>query len=160
MDALLIVLGMAMTYIYQRYRARVYKRTVRPLSYFVDMLSVAVKATDDNFSDPPVVKLTSLSNRKRLPHCMVNQSMVELVNIKKLPDGYTGQFFEYLMHDGRGSAPLWLDRLTLLPTTSAARVTLDVASTDRAQIIKFNPKLIRADLLATTINYYLGLLEK
>lgn len=160
MDALLIVFGMTIMYAYQRYRERVYKRKVRPLGYFSDVLTVSVKAVDDNPEVFQVVRLTSPANRERLPYQMVNQTMVELVNTRKLPDGYMGQFFEHLMPEGMGSAPLWLDRVTLVPTTTSIKVSLDVASTDRAHLIKYNPKLIKGDQLASTLNYYFGLLEK
>ena len=161
MDALLlIVFGMTMAYAYQRYRERVYKRKVRPLGYFSDVLGLAAKAMDEHIATQPFVRITSPENRGRLSHGMVNQTMVEIVNVRKLPAGYVGQFFEHLTPDSRGSAPLWLDRVTLMPTTLAVRVSLDVASTDRAHIIKFNPKLIKADLLASTMNYYFGLLER
>lgn len=160
MDALLIVFGMTMMYIYQRYRERVYKRKVRPLTYFTDMLTIAVHATEEHIATQPFIRITSPENRERPSFGNVNQTLVEIVNVKKLPDGYVGQFFEHLTPESRGSAPLWLDRLTLLPTAQTVKVALDVASTDRAHIVKFNPKLMRADLLASTINYYFGLLEK
>lgn len=160
MDALLIVFGMTMMYIYQRYRERVYKRKVRPLTYFTDILTMALRATDEHIATQPFVRITSPENRERQSFENVNQTLVEIVNVKKLPPGYVGQFFEHLTPETMGDAPLWLDRLTLLPTAQTVRVSMDVASTDRAHLLKFNPKLIRADLLASTINYYFGLLEK
>ena len=160
MDVLLIVLGMTLQYCYQRYRERVYKRKVRPLEYFSNTLAAAVVAMDEHIAPMVTVRLTRPENRNRLTYQTVNQTLVEIVNVKKLPPGYVGQFFEHLMLDGRGSAPLWIDRVTLLPTTSSVRATLDVATTDRSHIIKFNPKLIRADLLAAVLNFYFGILEK
>lgn len=155
------LLSLAMMYIYHRYKERVYKRKVRPLSYFREISDATLAAIESKINQQPVIKITGSEFRGEVAaHVIVNQTLVEIVNPSRLPKGYLGQWREHLFEGSAGNAPLWLDRVTLAVVTTSVEVAIQHTSTDRHLILHFNPNQIRGDLLGSYLNIFLGALDK
>lgn len=155
------VLGSAIMYTYTRYKDRVYKRTTRPLSYFRTVSDLALDALDKRIKPQGIVRITAPEWRGDInSHVMVNQTLVEIVNPSKLPNGYLGQFMEHLNKDSAGNAPIWIDRVTLAAVSTSIEVAVQHTTTDRCIILHFNPNRLSGDMLASYLNIFLGSLAK
>lgn len=155
-----VLLGTGISYCYHRYKERVYKRNTRPLSYFRECSDATLNAMEKVLRTQPVVRITSPELRRvTKSHVTVNQTLVEIVNPSKLPPEYLGQFMEHLHIGPQGSAPIWIDRVTLAAVSTAIEVAVQHTTTDRCIILHFNPNRIKGDMLGSYLNIFLGALK-
>ena len=146
--------GIILTGVFLKY-LKLKKDYCLPYGTILTCSDMALKATYEKFENYPVTRLsptTSISHRK------IKHTLIDLINPKKLPKYYLGRFMDHLIEPG--NPPKYLKRVTLAAVKSNHKVVVQYTSNESHLIIHFNPSNIRADLLASYINFLLAALPR